>query len=150
LRVHPVQYLLIGLGLVLFYLLLLSLSEHLGFTWAYVVAAAAITTLVTIYGRSVLRSRRRALTLGGLLGALYGLLFVLLQIQDYALLAGSLALLGALAAVMFVTRRVDWYGGAPTSLPAPPPGAPPEPAYGQPEEPAYGQPDGGNLPGPLP
>ncbi len=150
LRVHPVQYLLIGLGLVLFYLLLLSLSEHLGFTWAYVVAAAAITTLVTIYGRSVLRSRRRALTLGGLLGALYGLLFVLLQIQDYALLAGSLALLGALAAVMFVTRRVDWYGGAPAALPDPPPGAPPGPAYGQPEEPAYGQPDDGNLPGPLP
>ena len=113
LRVHPVQYLLIGLGLVLFYLLLLSLSEHLGFTWAYATAAAAVTTLVTVYGRSVLRSRRQALTLGGLLGALYGLLFVLLQIQDYALLAGSLALLGALAAVMFFTRRVDWYGSAP-------------------------------------
>jgi inner membrane protein len=143
LRVHPVQYLLIGLGLVLFYLLLLSLSEHLGFTWAYAVAAAAITLLVTIYGRSVLRSRRRALTLGSLLAGLYGLLFVLLQIQDYALLAGSLALLAALAAVMFVTRRVDWYGAAPANLPDPAPYAPPP-------EPAYGQPDDGNFAGPLP
>jgi hypothetical protein len=74
---------------------------------------------------------------------LYGLLFVLLQIQDYALLAGSLALLAALAAVMFVTRRVDWYGTAPANLP--------EPAtYAPPPEPTYGQPDDGNFAGPLP
>jgi inner membrane protein len=142
LRVHPVQYLLIGLGLVLFYLLLLSLSEHLGFDQAYAVAATAITALVTIYGRSVLRSRKRALTLGGLLAALYGLLFVLLQIQDYALLAGSLALLGALAAIMFVTRRVDWYGPGPAPLPEPP--------FAPPPEPAYGTTDDGSFAGPLP
>jgi inner membrane protein len=111
-RVHPVQYLLVGLALCLFFLLLLSLAEHLGFAGAYAVAAAAVTALVTSYGRAVM-GRRRGLALGGSLAALYGLLYVLLQIQDYALLAGSLALFCVLAAVMRLTRRVNWHGPRP-------------------------------------
>jgi inner membrane protein len=108
-RVHPVQYLLVGLALCLFFLLLLSLAEQLGFGPAYTAAALAVTALVTLYGWSVL-GRRRGLALGGMLAALYGLLYVLLQIQDYALLVGSIALFMVLAAVMRLTRRVDWYG----------------------------------------
>jgi inner membrane protein len=109
LKVHPIQYLLVGLALCLFYLLLLSLSEHIGFARAYAAAAAAIVALVTLYVRSVLSKGARALAAGGLLAGLYAFLFVLLQIQDYALLVGSVGLFCALAAVMWFTRKIDWY-----------------------------------------
>lgn len=115
LRVHPVQYLLVGLALCLFYLLLLSLAEHVGFDWAYALASTAIAGLVTSYTRAVLRDRRGVGVIAGLTTGLYAYLFVLLQIQDYALLVGSLGLFAILASVMWVTRRVDWYaiGSAP-------------------------------------
>ena len=113
LRVHPIQYLLVGLALCLFYLLLLSLSEQVGFALAYGIAAGAVTSLVTAYVRSLL-STGRALLMGGLLTSLYGFLFVLLQIQDYALLVGSLGLFAALAAVMWLTRKIDWYAVQPS------------------------------------
>lgn len=116
LDVHPIQYLFVGLALCLFYLLLVSLSERLGFGRAYALAAAATILLVTGYAASVLRRRRRALVIGGLLTALYGALFALLRVEDDALLIGSLTLFALLAAVMYGTRRVDWYavgGGAP-------------------------------------
>lgn len=111
--VHPVQYILVGAALCVFYLLLLSLSEHLGFTFAYVTAAAATIALVGGYARAALKTRIAALQTTGVLIALYAFLYVLLQIEDYALLVGSLALFAVIAIVMFVTRRVDWY-----SLPA--------------------------------
>src|SRR5262249_44008299 len=110
LRVHPVQYLLVGLALCLFYLLLLSLSEHVGFGIAYLIAGAAITLLVGSYARVVLGRARRGVALSALLGGLYGFLFVLLNIQDYALLVGSLALFVVLAIIMRLTRRIEWYG----------------------------------------
>ncbi len=112
-RVHPVQYLLVGLALCLFYLLLLSLSEHVGFTAAYWVAAGTITALVGVYGSFVLGKRLRGLILAALLATLYEFLFVLLQLQDYALLAGSLGLLVILTVIMLVTRKVDWYSALP-------------------------------------
>ncbi len=108
-RIHPIQYLLVGLALCLFYLLLLSLSEHVGFSRAYGIAAVAVAGLVGGYVRFVLGKTSRALVVTGLLGALYGFLFVLLQIQDYALLVGSVGLFMVLAAVMWFTRRVKWY-----------------------------------------
>lgn len=114
LRVHPVQYLLVGLALCLFYLLLLSLSEHVGFSRAYLVAAVAVELLVTAYVRAVLSTTSRALVIGGFLSSLYGFLFVLLQIQDHALLVGSVGLFVILAAVMWLTRRIDWYALAPS------------------------------------
>jgi inner membrane protein len=117
LRVHPVQYLLVGLALCLFYLLLLSLAEHVGFLVAYATASSAVVVLVSCYARAVLGSRGRGGWIGGLVTALYLYLYVLLQIQDYALLVGSIGFFLALAVVMFVTRRVDWYGLA---LPAGP------------------------------
>jgi inner membrane protein len=109
LRVHPFQYLLVGFALVLFYVLLLSLSEHLGFDPAYVLAAAATIGLISGYSAFVLRGRRHAAGIGMLLSGLYGYLYVLLQLEDYALLLGAFGLFLALGAVMWITRRVDWY-----------------------------------------
>lgn len=114
LRVHPVQYLLVGFALCLFFLLLLSLSEQIGFSRAYAIASVAVIALVTAYTRAVLARPLQALAIGGFLAALYGFLFVLLQIQDYALLVGSVGLFLVLSAVMWLTRGIDWYGIGPT------------------------------------
>jgi inner membrane protein len=108
-RIHPFQYLLVGFALCLFYLLLLSLSEHLGFGRSYLVASAAIVGLISAYSGSVLRSLSRAAAIGAGLAGLYGYLYVLLQLEDYALLLGSLGLFALLAAAMALTRKVDWY-----------------------------------------
>ncbi|HYU34156.1 MAG TPA: cell envelope integrity protein CreD [Thermoanaerobaculia bacterium] len=116
---HPLQYLLVGAALVLFYLLLLSLSEHVPFGLAYAVASAATVGLIGGYAAAILRGRMRALGTAAALAALYGYLYVLLQAEDYALLLGSVGLFAILALVMFVTRRIDWYaprpgGGSPS------------------------------------
>ena len=107
--VHPIQYILCGAALALFFLLLVSLSEHLPFAVAYVVATVACVGLVAFYVGHVLRSTRRGVMFGGLLGAMYGFLYVILQSEDYALLLGALLLFTALTIVMIMTRRVDWY-----------------------------------------
>ncbi len=107
--VHPIQYALIGFALVLFYCLLLSLSEHMTFNSAYWISGAAIVLLVAGYTRAVLASNRVALLIGGVLTTLYGFLFVILQQEDYALLFGSLGLFLILAVVMYLTRRIDWF-----------------------------------------
>jgi len=108
-RVHPFQYTLVGAALCLFYLALLSLSEVIRFGLAYLIGAAAAALLIVGYSAHVLRSLRRALLIGGELAAIYGCLYVILRLQDYALLFGTAGLFLALAIVMFVTRRVDWY-----------------------------------------
>jgi len=108
-RIHPVQYLLIGLGLIIFYTLLLSISEHLGFNAAYWISAGAILLLIGGYARAVLRSLRSAGLISGLLLILYLFLFVVLQLEDYALLIGSLGLFTVLATVMYATRNYDWF-----------------------------------------
>jgi inner membrane protein len=109
LKIHIVQYLLVGCALCLFYLLLLSLSEHTGFKPAYGLAAASVVGVVGGYCWRVLGSGLRAALVMGMLASLYGFLFVLVQMQDYALLAGSLALFASLTALMYLTRRLDWY-----------------------------------------
>lgn len=109
LRIHPFQYLLVGFALCLFYLLLLSLSEHLGFGKAYLVASAGTVGLIAAYSGSVLGSFGRAAAIGAGLSGLYAYLYVLLQLEDYALLLGSVGLFALLAAAMALTRRVDWY-----------------------------------------
>ncbi len=109
LRIHPLQYLLVGLALALFFLLLLSLSEHIAFWQAYVVSALACIGLQGFYLAGVLHSRRRAAGFATMLTALYGVLYGLLVSEDNALLMGSLLLFGILAAIMWVTRKVDWY-----------------------------------------
>ncbi len=108
LRVHPIQYILIGLALCVFYTLLLSISEHLGFNMAYGLAAGATTLLVGMYVRSVLGTWGMAGLFFSVLGALYTCLFVLLQLESHALLMGSVGLFVVLALVMYLTRRMDW------------------------------------------
>jgi len=108
-RVHPVQYALVGLALTLFFLLLLSLSEHITFGLAYGVASAACVLLLGVYTGHMLGRRRDGVLFGGALGVVYGLLYVLLQREQTALVIGSVGLFAAVAAVMWLTRRVDWY-----------------------------------------
>ena len=108
-HIHPFQYLLVGLALSVFYLLLLSLSEHVGFNLAYFLAAAVTIGLITLYSAGVFKIRRLTLQLLLLLTAIYGFIFIVLQLEDYALLAGSIGIFVALAAVMFYSRNVDWY-----------------------------------------
>jgi inner membrane protein len=107
-RVSPVEYLLMGAAIVLFFVLLLAFAEVIGFTAAYLVASAAIAGLNTAYSAAVLGSWRRALFIGGLLVALYAILYVLLSLEAFSLLIGSLLLFAALAGVMYGTRRIDW------------------------------------------
>ena len=107
--VHPIQYLLLGAALCLFYLLELALSEHLGFAPAYLIATVAIVGMVGFYAVVVLGRPGRAALLAGGVAALYGYLYVVLTNEDYALLVGAIGLFVLLAAVMFVTRRVNWF-----------------------------------------
>ena len=110
LRVHPVQYLLVGSALCSFFLLLVSLSEHLPFGTSYAVAATACVLLLAYYASHMLGSVRRGLPFGALIALLYGLLYLLLQLEQTALVVGALSLFAVLAAVMVLTRRVNWYG----------------------------------------
>ena len=109
-RVAAIEYLLAGAALVLFFVLLLAFAEVIGFTAAYVLAAGAIGALNTAYSAAVLGSWRRGLVIGAILAALYAMLYILLSLQAYSLLIGSLLLLAALAGTMYVTRRLDWTG----------------------------------------
>jgi inner membrane protein len=108
-RLHAVQYALVGAAQVLFYLLLLSFSEHIGFGPAYLVAAVATVGVTSLYAGGALASWVRAGVLCAILSAIYGLLYVILNAEDYALLIGSGLLFAALAATMYVTRRINWY-----------------------------------------
>ncbi|MEO7491479.1 MAG: cell envelope integrity protein CreD [Sphingomicrobium sp.] len=107
-RISSVEYLLMGAALVLFFVLLLAFAEVIGFAPAYMLAAAAIAGLNTAYSAAVLKSWRRAWLIGGLLVALYAVLYILLNLEAYSLLIGSLLLFVALAGVMYATRRIDW------------------------------------------
>lgn len=109
LPIHPLQYLLVGLALAIFFLLLLSLSEHIPFWQAYLVSAVACIGLQFFYLSGVLRSRARAAGFASMLTVLYGALYGLLASEDNALLMGSLLLFGILAAIMWITRKIDWY-----------------------------------------
>ena len=108
---HPVQYVLIGLALVIFYTLLLSISEFLLFNGAYLIAAVATISLVSFYTKSHFGKWSTAAILGAALTALYGFIFVLIQLEDTALLIGSIGLFIVLAIVMFISRKINWYGG---------------------------------------
>lgn len=110
--IHAMQYLMVGLALALFYLLLLALSEHLSFELAYVASASALVALITVYLSGALRSLRLALGVGAGLATLYTMLYWILRSEDYSLLMGSLLLFGLLTVLMLATRRVDWGGVA--------------------------------------
>ncbi|MFC1836823.1 cell envelope integrity protein CreD [Thermodesulfobacteriota bacterium] len=127
-RLHPVQYLLIGTAIITFYTLLISLSEHIAFTTAYAVSSLAVILLVAAYAKSILKRTKLAIIVGGVLALVYGYSYWLLQMVDYALVAGSVGLFIVLSVIMFATRGIDWYsirvGSGQTEVP-------PEPTSGE-------------------
>jgi inner membrane protein len=108
-KIHPFQYVLVGLGLVLFYVLLVSISEHSNFNLAYLVSSIAIVSMITLYSYSIFRVRKLTFLLFVTLVGIYGFLFVTLQLADYALLMGSAGLTIILGLTMYFTRNVNWY-----------------------------------------
>ena len=107
--IHPFQYLLVSIGLVLFYSLLLSLSEQMSFNFAYLISALAIIVLITAYSHSIFKTIKHTTLMGAFLTTLYLFLFIVLQLENLALLFGSVGLFIALAVVMYTSRKVDWY-----------------------------------------
>lgn len=109
-RVHPAQYILVGMAQVIFYMLLLSIAEHIGFDLAFALAAAATVGLISAYAGWTFHSRAQGIRALVAFTFLYGLIYVLMRLEDYALLVGALSSFAAIAAVMYFTRNVDWYG----------------------------------------
>jgi inner membrane protein len=108
-RVHPVQYMLVGLGLILFYSLLLSLSEQIGFGLAYLIACGAIIGMVSVYTGTIFKNYKQTGLLALILGILYSYLYVVIQIEDIALLIGSIGLFIILGIIMFFSTKINWY-----------------------------------------
>lgn len=107
-NIYPLQYLLVGLALCLFYTLLVSTSEHIHFTWAYIISALATTTLITLYMIGILKIMKTAFTIGALLVGLYSYIFFLIQLETFALLAGSIGLFVILAVIMYFSQKINW------------------------------------------
>jgi len=107
-RIHPIQYLLVGIALILFYSLLLSLSEQIGFLTAYLIAAIATIALIVSYSYSIFKSGTETLILTIMLCLLYTFLYVILQLEDIALLIGSIGLFVILGIIMYLSRKVKW------------------------------------------
>lgn len=122
--IHPVQYLMVSFALVLFYSLLLAFSEHIGFNLSYIISAVAIVSLITAYSYSIFKNKKQTISMGLFLFALYGFLYVVIQLEDMALLIGSIGLFIALAIVMYASRKVKWYKEENNT----------EPGYMQPEQ----------------
>jgi len=108
-EVHPFQYILIGLALVLFYTLLISISEHLNFNIAYLISSLAIISIIGFYAKAILHNIRQTIVLVMILSFTYTFVYVTLQLQDYALLIGSIGLTTILAFTMYITRKINWY-----------------------------------------
>ncbi len=108
-RIHPIQYILIGIAILIFYTLVLSLSEHMHFNYAYILSAASVTLMISGYAKAIISNSRFALSILGILAILYCYLFVVLQLEDYALIMGSIGLFIILAVVMYMTRKINWY-----------------------------------------
>lgn len=110
-NIHPFQYLMIGLALTMFYTLLVSISEHSSFLKAYLIAGISVISLITLYSKSILKTFKFPLFIGISLCALYTFIYVIIQLENYALLVGSIGLFTILAIVMFVSRKIDWNNG---------------------------------------
>ncbi len=110
-QVHPLQYILVGMALTIFYTLLLSISEYTGFNTAYLIASIATVSLIGLYAWSMFRSGKTAIGFAAALSVLYAFMFVLIESEDYALLFGSIGLFIIIAIMMYFSRKIDWYGG---------------------------------------
>ena len=126
-RVHPAQYILVGLAQVIFYLLLLSVSERTGFDWGFLLAAGATAVLLSANAGWIFASRLRGTQAFALFSLLYSLIYLLLRLEDNALLIGAISSFFAIALIMYLTRNVDWYG-SPMSVNANPIPSSPGPA----------------------
>jgi inner membrane protein len=109
LKIHPLQYILIGAAICVFYLGILALSEFCSFSWSYAASAFAAWAMVSLYTLSVLKSGRKTLIISAILAILQAFFYVMTQLQDYSMIFGAVMLFVALGSVMFVTRRLDWY-----------------------------------------
>ncbi len=107
--IHPVQYILVGIALVVFYTLLLSISEYFNFNNAFIISALATLGLIFFYVKAILKSFKISGLISGILFILYSFIFVIIQLQDYAMLIGSIGVFFILAVVMFLSRKIDWY-----------------------------------------
>lgn len=107
-RIHAVQYLLVGAALIIFYSLLLSISEHLGFAWAYLISSVATVSLITAFTSSIFNNKKHSIALTSILAGLYVFLYVVLQLEAVALLIGSIALFIILAVIMYLTAKFKW------------------------------------------
>ncbi len=109
-RVHPFHYILVGLALVLFFSLLLSISEYLNFNLSYAIAAVATISAVGWYSRHIFNNNKLSLLQSGILAFIYMFIFTIIQLQDYALLVGNIGLFVVLMIVMYISKKIDWYG----------------------------------------
>ena len=108
-KIHIFQYSMIGLALIMFYTLLISITEHSSFLTAYLVAGTAVVAMITLYSISILRGRKFPLFIGGALTVLYSFIYVIIQLENYALLFGSIGLFAILGAVMYFSRKIEWH-----------------------------------------
>ncbi len=108
-RIHPMQYLLVGIALCIFYTLLLALSEHFSFNISYLISSVAVIALITIYSVSIFKNKRMSAIMCLILVILYVFIFTILQLEDYALLMGSIGLFVVLSIIMYLSRKITWY-----------------------------------------
>jgi inner membrane protein len=108
-RIHPFQYILIGAALIIYYSLLLSFSEHVGYDIAYLLATIATVTLVSLYAITFLVTRKLVLIFSSFLAFFYSFIFVIIQMQDYSLLLGSIGLFLIIAVIMYFSKNIRWY-----------------------------------------
>jgi inner membrane protein len=107
-KIHSFNYVLIGAAMIIFYTLLLSFSEQIGFNWAYLVAAGATIGLITTFIGSLLKNRSAAFSFAGILSVFYAFIFIIIQLEDFALMAGSVALFIIVALLMYFSRKINW------------------------------------------
>jgi len=108
-RIHPFQYILVGVALTIYYTLLLSISEHLGYNLAYAIASMATVLLLSLYSMTFLRAKSLVVLFTGLMTFFYAFIFVIIQAEDYSLLIGSIGLFLIIAVVMYFSRNIRWY-----------------------------------------
>ncbi len=108
-QIHPIQYILVGLSLVLFFPLLISITEHLNFNIAYLISSVSTVLMITLYGKTIFKNMRLTLIQSGILTAIYIFIYTIIQLEDYALLFGSVGLFFVLAVIMYISRKIDWY-----------------------------------------
>lgn len=107
--IHPVQYLLVGIALIVFYTLLLSFSEHIKFNFSYIISTILTLSLISLYTTAILKSKQIGFLIFGILLIMYTFIFTIIQLEDYALLIGSLGMFAILGIVMYFSRKIDWY-----------------------------------------